>query len=172
MTSNILLIGAAIGSILFTMSAEAPEVCTKVINGKAVASAQCQAGRDVNDQLNSFRIGSETRYRESYAVLLTESSFTPLGTRFWFDKNPDCMTNFKGVSICIGGSLPQGINDQTWKRHPVRSVCGWVKKENLIANYGTKYHLCSLSIVLMIDLQERLLSCSQHRRLFCLLYVA
>ena len=53
MTSNILLIGAAIGSILFTMSAEASEVCTKVINGKAVASAQCQAGRDANDQLNS-----------------------------------------------------------------------------------------------------------------------
>lgn len=113
MTSNILLVGAAIGSILFTMPAEASERCDKVIRGKVVASSECQAGRDANDQLNSFRIGSETRYRESYAVLLTESSFTPLGTRFWFDKNPDCMTNFNGVSICIGGSLPQGINDQT-----------------------------------------------------------
>tara|TARA_B100000073_G_scaffold303600_1_gene271741 strand:- start:144 stop:485 length:342 start_codon:yes stop_codon:yes gene_type:complete len=113
MTSKILLVGAAIGSILFTMPAEASERCDKVIRGKVVASAQCTVDRDANNQLNSFRIGTETRYRESYAVLLTQTSFTPLGTRYWFDKNPDCMTNFDGVSICVGGSLPQGINDQT-----------------------------------------------------------
>ena len=113
MTSNILLTGAAVGSILFTMPAEASERCDKVIRGKVVASAQCQVGRDANDQLTSFRIGSDTRYRETYAVLLTESSYTPLGTRYWFDKNPDCITNFNGESVCVASAMPQGIINQS-----------------------------------------------------------
>ena len=113
MTSNILLIVAAVVSMLLSMPTRASEVCTKVIKGRAVASAQCQVGRDANDQLTSFRIGSETRYRETYAVLLTESSYTPLGTRYWFDKNPDCITNFNGESVCVASAMPQGIINQS-----------------------------------------------------------
>ena len=113
MTSNILLTGAAVAGMLLPMPIRASEICTKVINGRAVASAHCQVGRDANDQLTSFRIGSETRYRETYAVLLTESSYTPLGTRYWFDKNPDCITNFNGESVCVASAMPQGIINQS-----------------------------------------------------------
>ena len=61
MTSNMLLIGAIVGSMLLSMPTLASEVCTKVIRGKVIASSECQVGRDANNQLNSIRTGTETR---------------------------------------------------------------------------------------------------------------